>query len=201
MEALQENFRFDLQKFKDVVHYAIEYASQNIGTEAMGNTKLHKCLYYADILTFLDTMRPLTGADYHRQKFGPTARQLALALRQLAEEAQVRVDSVNYFGYSKKEYVLIAASNAERLSNRERDLIAHVIRFVCEKSAVEIGEFSHDEVWASVPVGARIPYFSAFAMFPAVYSEDDLKDAQQEILEVAPLIEAQRGESRTLRVG
>ena len=101
---MEEGIQFDREKFKDVVHYVVDYVRANLGTEALGNTKLHKVLYYSDILRYLDTGQPLTGVEYQRQKFGPTARYLTWALKELEAEGRVSVTKRNYYGYQKSEY-------------------------------------------------------------------------------------------------
>jgi uncharacterized phage-associated protein len=187
---MQEEFRFDREKFKDAVHFVIHHVGGNGGRDSLSTAKLHKTLYYSDILRFLDTGQPLTGEDYLRQRFGPTARHLAWAIQELEKEERVSVSRVNYFGYAKSEYEAAAALRSNRLANDEIALITHVIEFVCQHTAHEISEFSHDEVWSSVAMGERIPYYAAFAMLPAELTEDDIEDAENEAIRLAPRIEA-----------
>ncbi len=192
MPAMQENYPFNISKFKDVIHLIVDHVGKDIGAECLGNTKLHKCLYYADILHFLDTMRPMTGAEYQRQKFGPTARHLTAALKQLADEGRVRTTNVPYYGYAKKEYSSLRQPEMTRLTNQEVEIVLHVVDFVCKKTATEISDFSHDDVWASVPMGSKIPYFAALAMFPSEFTADDIEDAEGELGSLAPAIEAEK---------
>ena len=55
-----------------------------------------------------------------------------------------------------------------------------MVGFVCAHTAAEISEFSHDDVWSSVAMGERIPYYAAFAMFPAEVTDEDLAEAAEE---------------------
>ena len=189
---MQEHFQFDREKFKDVVHYAVHYATNAYAPDALGNTKLHKILYFTDMLRYLDTGRPLTGADYQRQRFGPTARHLTWALKVLQSDGRVLVSTSNYHGYAKSDYRSLSAPILDRLSNADTDLIEQMVAFVCARTAAEISEFSHDEVWSSVPMGQRIPYYAAFAMFPAEITDEDVEEATEEAMRIAPLIEAQQ---------
>jgi hypothetical protein len=68
------NPKVDLQKLKDVVHYICAQCRQ----DELGNVKLHKILYFADMLHFLGSNRPLTGVEYQKQSFGPVARLVPL---------------------------------------------------------------------------------------------------------------------------
>jgi hypothetical protein len=189
---MEERIQFDRQKFKDVVHYVVSYVSLKYGAEALGNTKLHKVLYFADMLRYLASGSPLTGAEYQRQRFGPTARLLGVCLKELEREGRVRTERVDYYGYAKSEYRAQSAPDIGALPDRDRSLIEEMADFVCARSAVEISEFSHDDVWSSVPMGERIPYYAAFAMFPAELTEEDIQEAERESLELAPQIEAER---------
>ena len=195
---MQERFQFDREKFKDVVHFVVHYAGSEFGPEALGNTKLHKILYFSDMLHYLDMGGPLTGADYQRQRFGPTARHLTWGLRELEAEGRIEVRTRNYYGYAKSEYLAQSAPTETRLSAVQIDLIRQMVRFVCARTAAEISDFSHDDVWSSVPMGQRIPYYAAFAMFPAEITDEDIADATEEAIRLAPAIEAERQDGSIL---
>jgi uncharacterized phage-associated protein len=182
---MQEHFQFDRERFKDIVHYIVHYVGNNLDTEKLGNTKLHKILYFADMLHYLDTGRPLTGADYQRQRFGPTARHLTWALKSLESENRISVSTRNYYGYAKSEYRALVPPRTQGLSASQINMVEHLIGFVCVHTASEISEFSHNDVWSSVPMGKRIPYYAAFAMFPAEMTEDDLAEATEEAIRLA----------------
>jgi hypothetical protein len=182
---MQEHFQFDRERFKDVVHYVVHYVGSSLDPEMLGNTKLHRVLYLADMLHYLDSGRPLTGADYRRQRFGPAAGHLGWALRTLESEGRLSISTRNYYGYAKSEYRALAQPSTDRLSSAQTQLIEHLIRFVCAHAAAEIGEFCHDDVWSSVRMGERIPYYAAFAMLPAEITDDDLAEAIEEAVRLA----------------
>ena len=188
---MDERFQFDREKFKDAVHYVVHFVTMNYGSSVLGNTKLHKILYYADMLHFLETGHPLTGADYLRQRFGPTARHLGWSLVDLQSDQRIAVTRSNYHGYSKSDYASLSEPPRGRLSNGEIELLEELSQFVCAHTATEISDFTHDDVWASVPMGARIPYYASFAMFPAEITDDDIDDANLETARLAPMVEAQ----------
>ncbi len=189
---MEEQIQFNRQKFKDVVHYVVHFAANAFGPETLGNTKLHKILYFSDMLRYLGAGAPLTGADYQRQRFGPTARHLTACLKELESEHRILTSRVNYYGYQKAEYRPLTSPHPQALSDEDRSLIEEMATFVCARSAVEISEFSHDDVWSSVPMGERIPYYAAFAMFPSELTDDDMEEAEHESLEIAPQIEVER---------
>lgn len=182
---MHEHFQFDRERFKDVVHYVVHYVGSSLGPEALGRTKLHRVLYFADMLHYLDVGTPLTGADYRRQRFGPAASRLTWALKILEAEGRVSVATRNYYGYDKSEYRALTEPAKDRLSSGQRQMIEHLSGFVCAHTAAEIGEFCHDQVWSSVAMGERIPYYAALALFPAEITDDDLAEAVEEIVRLA----------------
>jgi antitoxin SocA-like protein len=182
---MQEHFQFDRERFKDVVHYVVHYVGRNLDPEKLGRTKLHRVLYFADMLHYLDTGAPLTGADYRRQRFGPAAGQLTWALTTLQSEGRIATATRNYYGYDKSEYRALTEPRTDRLSDAQKLMIEHLADFVCARTAAEVGEFCHDEVWSSVAMGERIPYYAALAMFPTEITDDDLAEAAEEAVRLA----------------
>ena len=150
----------------------------------------------ADILAYLATMRPLTGADYKRQTFGAGASDLRSATAELVTEGRIGVAVVDYFGYSKKDYKSLTKPKSNRLSENECNLIREVVNSVCGNQASEIGDFNCQMVWSSVPIGDRIPYYAAFALFPAELTDEDIADAVQQAHQIAPLILAEFAHDR-----
>ncbi len=181
---MEEAFQFDRERFKDVLHYAVHYACKRYDPDSLGNTKLHKVLYFTDMLHYLEHGCPLTGADYLRQKFGPIARHLSWATESLRSEGRISMSDRSYHGYTKKDYQALVEPSTMRLSRSQTNLIEEIVDFVCAKTAVEISDFSHDHVWASVPMGDRIPYYAAYAMFPAEVSERDIEEATAEAIQL-----------------
>jgi uncharacterized phage-associated protein len=195
---MDESFQFNRERFKEVVHYAVHYAGSRYNADSLGNTKLHKILYFADMLHYLDTGQPLTGADYLRQQFGPSARHLSWGLQVLEEEGRLSVSRRDYYGYLKSDYRSLQEPKRSRISQEHTKLIEEIVDFVCARTAVEISDFSHDDVWSSVPMGERIPYYAAFAMFPAEVTDADIADATQEAARLASEIEAGERDDRVL---
>lgn len=178
----------DRDKLKHVVHFICA----NCDPEELGNVKLHKALYFADMLTYMATFRPLTGVEYQKQKFGPIAKHLSWAVNELCREGLMRVEKRDYFGFSKVDYVSLQSPQAGKLSNREMSLLQDVIDFVCERSAKEISELSHDAAWHKARLGETIPYDAAFGLQPISVSDADVEAASDEARRIRPVIDDQR---------
>lgn len=178
---------FDRARLLDAVHYICSRCSR----EELGNVKLHKILYFADMLHFTSTGRPLTGVPYRKQSFGPVATHLTWATSQLARDGKIRVDRRDYYGFNKLDYVCVQPPKLDKLSNYAIQLLNDVIEFVCARSAKEISELSHNAAWDVVKMGDPIPYYSAFGMYPAAVSEADIKAAASEASRIRRDIEAE----------
>lgn len=177
-QQIDENFQFDRQKLMAAVHYVCSRQSPS----NLGKVKLHKVLYFADMLHFLRDGRPLTGVDYIKQQFGPTARHLGWALRELENRGKLRASERDFFGFPKADFLVIEAPSSEALSQDERSLLDEVSDFVCLRNAKEISELSHNAAWEAVDFGEVIPYFTAFALVPCEVTDSDVEWAEQEFL-------------------
>ncbi len=193
---MNENITFDREKFKDAVHIVVQHVQDVFGHDALGKTKLHKILFYSDLAAYLTNGTPLTGEDYLRQKFGPTARHLSVTLNELARDGRIKIEDIDYFGFQKQQYSSTVSALSNRVSHGDRNTLLHMAGFVCGMTACEISEFSHDEVWASVPMGERIPYFAALAWHPVEVTDEELQMAAREAVTIAPLIALERRNGR-----
>ena len=176
MQQIEENIRFDYEKFLTAVHFICSTCTG----DNLGRVKLHKILYFADFLRYLETGQPLTGEDYLKQKFGPTARHLNKALRELKQDGALEIETVPFHGYVKYVFTPLKAPRTNQLSEGEIALLREIIDFVCGQTASQISEFSHSEPWELVDPGERIPYFSSFGMVPSEIEADDLDWAKNE---------------------
>ena len=89
--------QFHREKFKDVVHYIVARTNP----DELGRVKLHKTLYFADMLWFIDKGVALTGAEYRKQPMGPCASRLTWALNALELEGRIKQAREWYYGYEK----------------------------------------------------------------------------------------------------
>lgn len=155
---------FDREKFLAAIHHIIDSCAGQ--PELLGKTKLHKCLYYADMLQFFATGRAITGVQYVKAPYGPTARYLDWGLNALKERGSISFEMEDYFGLGKYSYKSEAPSRSNLLLESEVKILNEVIAFVCEHSAREISEFSHSRPWQDAKMGDLIPYASAYQLVP-----------------------------------
>jgi len=174
--SFDEHVQFDRSKMLAVVHYVCA----KVPVEELGRVKLHKILYFADMLHYAATGRPLTGVDYQKQPFGPAARNLKWAIQTLEKEGLLEVSRRDYFGFPKDDFISKRPPDPESLTERERALLQDVMDFVRLRAAREISELSHNDAWAAVKMGERIPYYSAFSLYPVQLDEADIEWGEAE---------------------
>lgn len=182
-QATESGIRFDREKLLDTVHFIIESCSDR--PDVLGKTKLHKCLYYTDMLHFFVTGSPVTGVEYVKAPFGPTARYLDWALNELRDRQLIDFEIEQYFGLGKYRYTSKRPLKTNRLSEAEKALMNEVMAFVCEHSAREISEFSHAQPWQEAQMGDRIPYATAYQLVPGTTptrADLDWAGAQSEVV-------------------
>jgi hypothetical protein len=177
--------QLDREKLKDVVHYICDRCPPS----DLGNVKLHKILYFADMLHFNDTAQPLTGVEYVKQPFGPTARHLTWAVAELEREGRLGVSQRSYYGFTKRDYTSLAPPVRARLTNLQVQLLDHVIDFVCARTAREISELSHNAAWEAARIGEVLPYYTVMGWEPGELTDDDIAWAVTEGERLRPQIE------------
>lgn len=155
---------FDEAKFVDTVHYICELFSDR--TDQLGQVKLHKILYFADMTAYYERGEPLTGVEYQKRPFGPTARFLGKALKQLSAEGRIEVTRTVVFGYRKAQFQTLKPLESNRLSMGDKTLIQAVADWAGGLTAVEISDLSHKLPWQTVRLGERIDYITAGMLFP-----------------------------------
>ncbi|MEN5083917.1 Panacea domain-containing protein [Bosea sp. TWI1241] len=171
---------FDREKFKAALHYLCRHADEDFG-----RVKLHKALYFADMLHFVDKGEPLTGVDYVKQQFGPTARHLKWGLDELVREGALRVSQERYFGLPKYVFRSLREPASNHLSDDDRTLLDEVLKFVADHSATAISELSHNEAWHAFETGEVIPYETAYWLVPTEVTDEDMIWAEAQMREHA----------------
>lgn len=165
---------------------AILHVIRQTAPDRLGAVKLHKVLYYADMLSYLDTGQPVTGAEYRKRPFGPTCDAVLPVLDELQASGTIEVQKVDYHGYLRKQFQLTGSPDTNYLSEDEKSTLDEMVDFVCNNnSARTISDFSHDMVWEMVEFGDVIPYYNSILMIPTDASSDAAEWAETEAAQVA----------------
>lgn len=174
--------QFDRTKLKAVISHVAAYCDP----ERLGAVKLHKVLYFVDMISFAQRGVAVTGATYTKRPFGPTCLQLLPSLRDMQIAGDIEVRDVSFHGLSKKEYHVLRPSDPRTLNADEIDLIEEVADFVCnQNSARSISEYSHQLPWEMAEFGEEIPYSTALLLFPSDVGPDEFEIAGEGVRDVA----------------
>jgi hypothetical protein len=174
--------QFDRAKLKAVILFTCSRCDPS----RLGAVKLHKVLYFFDMLWYAWSGAPATGATYRKHVWGPTCDQLLPTLAEMSGEGSIEINEVDYFGFRKKEYVPLVQADAGRLGTDGQNLLNEIIDFVCfNNTAKTISEFSHQRPWEMVEFGDVIPYRTAFLLFPSEVSAEALDWAESEAERIA----------------
>lgn len=168
--------QFDRAKLKA----AILHTCEAVPPERLGAVKLHKVLYFLDMIHYAQTKNSVTGATYKKRPYGPTCVQLLPMLRDMQMEGSIVIKDVDFHGLMKKEYIALNKEEPGVLNQAEIDLLDEVIKFVCDKnSARTISEFSHQLPWEMAEFGEVIPYESSLLLFPVETSPEAIDEVQR----------------------
>ena len=169
MAAMQQ-FQLNKEKLKE----AVLLIASHCPTAELGNVKLHKILYFADMLSYLQDGQPITGVEYIKQKFGPVARHLTAAIADLSAEGRLTVNETSQFGFFKKNYETCQPFQKRWLADSEVLIIKEVADFIRGVSAREISELSHNAAWDIAEMGEVLPYFTALQILPVEITDSDM---------------------------
>ncbi|GIW68328.1 MAG: hypothetical protein KatS3mg099_276 [Candidatus Parcubacteria bacterium] len=152
--------RQDKEKMKEVLLYILN----KVGAKPnVGETVLHKLLYFIDFDYYEKYEETLMGATYLRNHHGPTACELRDILREMQEKKEIVAIKHKYFSYHQKKYLPLREPDLTKLSARELEHIDEVLARLADKNAAEIERYSHGDIpWQVTPPGEHIPYETVF---------------------------------------
>ena len=149
--------QFHKEKFKTLVRYIAWKAGRR---DWFGATKLNKVLWFADARLFVLRGKPITGATYIREKFGPVPKQLMPIRAELEREGHIRV-------FREGDLIRVTADEKPDLSLFTADELQTVDYWIkhidAEHTAASIGEATHDYAWELARMGEEVPFYAVLA--------------------------------------
>jgi len=150
----------NLEKFKQVLLYILNKVG---GKPNIGETVLHKLLYFIDFDYFEKYEENLMGAIYIKNHHGPTAVALKSIIDKMQKKGELEAVKSKYFKYKQKKYLAHKRPNLDVLSAREIEHINDVLARLSDKNATEIERYSHEDIpWKSAGDGETLSYESVF---------------------------------------
>ena len=150
----------NLDKFKQVLLYVLNKVG---GKPNVGETVLHKLLYFIDFDYYQRFEETLMGATYIKNHHGPTSVELGEIIKEMQEQKLLIQVKNKHFEYEQKKYLPLKRPNLSVLSGRDIEHIDDVLARLSDKSATEIRNYSHDDIpWKSARDGKPLSYESVF---------------------------------------
>jgi hypothetical protein len=153
--------KFQRDKFRELIVYIAERTKDD---PSFGDVKLNKALYWSDVYGYTNLGRPVTGAKYQKETWGPVAAALVPVRQELEAEGRLRVEK-RWVG-SKWARVTVAVppeADTSLFTREELEIVDEVIRQMGGQTAVGVSGDSHRESvgWNLVEMGEEIPYSSS----------------------------------------
>lgn len=156
IRVTEKNF----DKFKQVLLYVLG----KVGSRPnVGETVLHKLLYFIDFDYYEKYEENLMGATYIKNHHGPTSIELSAIIKEMQDQGEIETVKSQYFKYLQKKYLPRKRPNLNILSAREIEHIDDVLARLSDKNAIEIENYSHEDIpWKSAQDGKPLSYESVF---------------------------------------
>ena len=147
-------------KFKQVLLYVLNKVG---GKPNVGETVLHKLLYFIDFDYYEKFEENLMGATYIKNLHGPTSVELGKIVKEMQEQDELELVKSKVFKYEQKKYLPLKRPDLSILSARDIEHIDDVLARLSDKSATEIRNYSHEDIpWKSAKNGKPLSYESVF---------------------------------------
>ncbi len=166
---------FNLEKFKNILHYIIKECGDNPN---VGRTVLYKLLYFSDFNFFEIYETKLTGESYKKLPHGPAPIHFPIAINELVKEEKIlETTEPNYFGGLQYNYSSLKDPVMD-LKEKELEVIDDVIEKLSHMNANQISDYSHGDIpWRATNDYEIIKYAYVFYRDPEYtvrdYDESD----------------------------
>ena len=150
----------DLEMFRQVLLYVLNKVG---GKPNVGETVLHKLLYFIDFDYYEKYEENLMGATYIKIHHGPTSVELQSILKDMQENGDIEAVNSRYFKHEQKKYLPLKRPALDTLTARDIAHIDDVLARLSDKNAKEMENYSHGDIpWQSAQDGQPLSYESVF---------------------------------------
>lgn len=160
---------FDGEKLAELILYVVNAVED---PSKLGAVKLHKVLYFSDLIYFIQTGGSITGASYIRMPQGPWCESGEAKIYGLKGASRLVERKVPYFGYTQRRFFALDDARVDgRFKATEISLIDSVVGAVCfDHSAASISAATHTDLWKYFDDREPLPLDRAI---PAKFLEPD----------------------------
>lgn len=171
---------------------AILYFAKYLTPRQLGKTKLAKLLYYLDFISYRDNGKPVTGALYYKQEYGPLAQDLTEVIGDLVAKNKLEVNRVivEDSDRQKDQFRALVEPNEKVFDAYEQGLLRKLVSTYGDLPTEAIVAKSHLEApWVRAKNGAALDY--KFASDIEDFDSEIAKEALEEDTKVAEAIKAE----------
>lgn len=163
----------NLDRFREVLLYILG----KVGSKPnVGETVIYKLLYFIDFNYYEKYEEQLIGATYLKNQHGPTPIEFKKIIEKMIKDKEIEKVKSTYFAFPQTKYLPLRKPNLSKLKANEMELIEDVLCRLSDMNAVQISEYSHNDVlWLTTKSGKEIEYESVFYRI-APYSVRDYSD-------------------------
>lgn len=170
--------KFNYEKFRDLVHYICHIADR----DELGAVKLNKILWFADMITYVNKGKSLTGSVYVKRQLGPVPIEILRALEDLEAAQKMIVRDIPCFGNTKRDFISLTEPNISHFDALEISLVADITHHICHHhTAGSISEKTHDIIWQLAAMGEEIPYCAVYGAQLGEITQEDIKWGKESI--------------------
>ena len=150
----------NLDRFREVLLYILG----KVGSKPnVGETVIYKLLYFIDFNYYEKYEEQLIGATYLKNQHGPTPIEFKRIIEKMIKDKEIEKVKSTYFAFPQTKYLPLRKPNLSKLKANEMELIEDVLCRLSDMNAVQISEYSHNDVpWLTTESGKEIEYESVF---------------------------------------
>jgi uncharacterized phage-associated protein len=117
----------------------------NPHVQNLGETKLWKLIYFADVAALREHGRTITGSEFIRYDHGPVPSRGEKCLKVLTRAGALTITQEDHGTHRLNRVVPACEADEHAFSAEERHLIDQVCRQLGGKTAAALSELSHQE--------------------------------------------------------
>jgi len=166
----------NIAKFREVLLYILS----RVGSKpSVGEVVICKLLYFIDFDFYEKYEEQLIGATYIKNHYGPTPVEFKTIVDDMIQKGEVVKVKGKYFNHMQTKYLPVRDPDLTKLKDaRELHHIDEVIARLSDKNAVELSEYSHEDVpWIIAEENKPLDYEAVFYRTPKTsmrnYAEQD----------------------------
>ena len=150
----------DMDKYREVLLYILN----TVGAKPnIGETVLHKLLYFIDFDYYEKYEEALIGEQYIKNHHGPTSKNMKSIIESMVENKEIEVVQGKHFEYEQKKCLPLRKPDLSILSAQEVQHIDGVLDRLSDKTAKYLSEYSHKDLpWMSTDDRDTIDYELVF---------------------------------------